>query len=46
MGIRVNHDFLFLFLFIKGKYTVHAEIVTPEEKRVACLIGQTVFPRH
>ncbi|KAI8878543.1 hypothetical protein K501DRAFT_258368 [Backusella circina FSU 941] len=30
-----------------GKYTVHAEIFTPEkEKRVACLIGQTIFPRH
>ncbi|CEP11702.1 hypothetical protein [Parasitella parasitica] len=29
-----------------GKYTVHAEIVTPEKKRVACLIGQTTFPRN
>ncbi|KAI8990346.1 ML domain-containing protein [Pilobolus umbonatus] len=28
-----------------GKYTVHAEIYTPEDKRVACLIGQTIFPR-
>jgi len=29
-----------------GKYTVHAEIITPEKKRVACLIGQTIFPRN
>ncbi|RCI03316.1 Phosphatidylglycerol/phosphatidylinositol transfer protein [Rhizopus stolonifer] len=28
-----------------GKYTVHAEVYTPEKKRVTCLIGQTVFPR-
>ncbi|KAG2199247.1 hypothetical protein INT47_010622 [Mucor saturninus] len=31
--------------FTKGKYTVHAEVKTPEEKRVVCLIGQTIFPR-
>ncbi|KAI9272168.1 ML domain-containing protein [Helicostylum pulchrum] len=28
-----------------GKYTVHAEVFTPEKKRVTCLIGQTIFPR-
>lgn len=28
-----------------GKYTVHAEIMTPDKKRVACLNGQTLFPR-
>ncbi|KAI8375323.1 ML domain-containing protein [Choanephora cucurbitarum] len=28
-----------------GKYTVHAEVFTPEKKRVTCLIGQTTFPR-
>ncbi|KAI8889613.1 hypothetical protein K501DRAFT_208102 [Backusella circina FSU 941] len=29
-----------------GKYMVHAEVLTPDKKRVTCLVGQTVFPRN
>ncbi|KAG2217556.1 hypothetical protein INT45_006723, partial [Circinella minor] len=33
-------------LFIIGRYSVHAVIVTPDEKQVTCLDGRMSFPRH
>ncbi|KAG0742039.1 hypothetical protein G6F57_006530 [Rhizopus arrhizus] len=50
-----NHTFSFTPFFSSltlnatiapGKYTVRAEIVTPENKRVTCLVGTTIFPRR
>ncbi|KAG2184749.1 hypothetical protein INT43_000662 [Umbelopsis isabellina] len=32
-------------LIVKGKYTVNAKILTPDERQITCLNGVTSFPR-